>query len=87
MPSATEFRHIATSQLLAILFFLGIALGSTIQETRVVQLPPVEIAGQKYVMERAMKYHGTLAATYSKGVWRFINKRGKPCKLFEEESR
>lgn len=42
-------------------------------------------AQETEVVERAKEYHGTnLAALGPDGVWRFIDKKGRPCKLFRE---
>ena len=81
----TEVKYIFISQLLAILFLIGLALGSTVQETKVVRLPPIKFPSQDYVMGKAMRHHGTLVATYAKGVWWYKDKKGSFCSLFVEK--
>ena len=76
-----EFKHIFLSQIMIILFLIGLALGSTIQETKIIKSPP-PIIYPYVIIEQAKKYHGTLLATKENGKWFFINKQGKPCSLF-----
>ena len=83
----TEFKYIFISQLAAILFFLGVALGSTVQEVKVVQLPPIKLPGQEFVMGKAMYSHDTKIATYDekKRMWWYRDKKGRFCSLFVEK--
>ncbi len=42
-------------------------------------------AQDEVVLKHAKSYHGTLLATLGiDGVWRFINKKGVPCRVFRE---
>lgn len=81
----TEFKNILISQLLVILFFIGLALGSTIQQTRVVQLPALKLPSQDYVLARAKVRHGVKVAYYKEGNWFFENEKGVTCRLFTKE--
>lgn len=79
-----EFKYLLVSQMMAILFLLGIVIGSTICQVRIVQLPTPKMYPDR-VIAKAMKYHGTLGAFYDdiSKHWYFIDKQGRPCKLFK----
>ncbi|HHT9146874.1 MAG TPA: hypothetical protein ACFYD4_14565 [Candidatus Wunengus sp. YC61] len=81
----TEFKNILISQLIAILFLVGLALGSTIQQTRVVQLPALKLPSQDYVLARAKRIKGTYVAYYKNGNWFYENEKGQTCRLFTKE--
>ena len=80
-----EFKFIVAIQVLAIAFLIGITIGSTIQEKKIIQIPNrPKLASEEFIMKHAMTFHGILGAYYdsNKECWYFIDKRKCPCKLF-----
>lgn len=78
-----EIKTIVISQLLIICFLIGVVLGSLIQEVKIVKVYP-KFAGKDFVIAEAKSFHGTLGAYEENNVIRFIDKKGRPCKLFTE---
>lgn len=80
-----EFKFIVAIQVLAIAFLIGITIGSTIQEKKIIQISnQPKLASEEFIMKHAMAFHGTLGAYYdsNKECWYFIDKKKRPCKLF-----
>lgn len=84
-----EIKYLFLSQVTAILFLLGIAIGSTVQEKVIVYLPSPVLCPPTIVEERAMSFRGTLGCHYDEKAraWLFIDKQGRPCKVFMDVSK
>ncbi len=86
-----EFNLIFVSQILVIIFGLGIIFGSFIgvpvYYTKIVRVLPEQIYPE-IVIRKAMKWNGVYVATRDEnGEWLFIDRYGKPCKLFFKEAK
>lgn len=82
-----EFRYVIYTQIFAIIFLIGIVLGSFTQNTKIIYVSPLKTASFEFVAENAMIYHGTYGASFNDDskCWYFIDKQGRPCKLFMEK--